>query len=97
VTLGHLYKRILRFTLQYGGIGTKLAIQLAFNDGASGQDEQDLSGSLNHSGGSGEVHGVYVKAFCQGVTEILNVYKEHLLSIEQEYLRDRALTIPQVH
>lgn len=26
VSLGHLYKRIVRFTLQYGGIGTKLAI-----------------------------------------------------------------------
>ena len=41
-----------------------------------------------------EVQGVYIKAFCQGVSEISNVYKEHLLTIEHEYLRDRSLTIP---
>lgn len=41
-----------------------------------------------------EVLGVYIKAFCQGVSEISNVYKEHLLAIEHEYLRDRSLTIP---
>ena len=37
--------------------------------------------------------GVYLKAFCSGVNEILTVYKQHLLAIEHEFLRDRALTI----
>lgn len=37
--------------------------------------------------------GVYVKAFCSGVNDLLKVYKQHLLTIEQEYLSDRALTI----
>ncbi len=37
--------------------------------------------------------GVYIKAFCSGVSEILMVYKEHLLAIEHEYLKDRSLTI----
>ena len=62
--------------------------------------------SNNNEGGEGgvaegeqaesneEVQGVYIKAFCQGVSEISNVYKEHLLAIEYEYLRDRSLTIP---
>lgn len=40
--------------------------------------------------------GVYIKAFCSGVNEILSVYKEHLLAIEHEYLKDRALTIPML-
>jgi len=39
------------------------------------------------------VTGVYVKAFCSGVQEIMTEYKEHILAIEQEYLKDRALTI----
>ena len=37
--------------------------------------------------------GVYVKAFCSGVNDLLRVYKQHLLTLEQEYLSDRALTI----
>ena len=39
------------------------------------------------------LHGVYMKAFCSGVNEILQVYKEHLLAIEAEYVKDRSLTI----
>ena len=39
------------------------------------------------------LNGVYIKAFCSGVSEILQVYKEHLLAIEAEYLKDRSLTI----
>ena len=41
----------------------------------------------------GELAGVYIKAFCSGVNELLMVYKEHLLAIEHEYLKDRSLTI----
>lgn len=44
-------------------------------------------------GGEEELAGVYIKAFCSGVNEILTVYKEHLLLIEHEYLQDRSLTI----
>lgn len=39
------------------------------------------------------VVGVYLKAFCSGVNDLLKVYKQHLLTIEQEYLNDRSLTI----
>lgn len=39
------------------------------------------------------VVGVYVKAFCSGVNDLLKVYKQNLLQIEQEYLKDRSLTI----
>jgi hypothetical protein len=37
-----------------------------------------------------------VKAFCSGVNELLTVYKEHLLSIEADFLKDRSLTISQL-
>lgn len=43
-----------------------------------------------------ELVGVYIKAFCSGVNEVLNVYKEHLLLIEHEYLKERSLTIPML-
>jgi hypothetical protein len=58
--------------------------------------EGNLS-DVGEENGDEEVVGVYVKAFCQGVnSEVALVYKEHLLSIEHEYLQQRALTIPQV-
>ena len=44
-----------------------------------------------------EAVGVYVKAFCSGINELLCVYKQHLLTIEQEFLRNRSLTIAQLH
>ena len=46
--------------------------------------EQDQEALLN---------GVYIKAFCSGVSEVLGVYKEHILLVEQEFLRDRSLTV----
>lgn len=39
------------------------------------------------------LNGVYIKAFCSGVSEMLAVYKEHILVIEREYLKDRSLTV----
>ena len=53
-------------------------------DGAPDEDNDEDEEAL---------HGVYMKAFCSGVSEILQVYKEHLLAIESEYLKDRSLTI----
>ena len=55
-----------------------------------------MNGSLNGEAADDndeDLHGVYMKAFCSGVSEILQVYKEHLLAIEGEYLKDRSLTI----
>lgn len=60
---------------------------------------ESLNGDQSEGGEYGsveEVNGVYIKAFCQGVSDIITVYKEHLLAIEHEYLRDRSLTIPHV-
>ena len=63
-------------------------------------DVDKLNGSLNSGDPEDEnnedeeaLHGVYMKAFCSGVSEILQVYKEHLLAIEGEYIKDRSLTI----
>lgn len=113
VILGWWYKKIAKFQSKYGGISTKLALQLAYNEeGAQGQgnesgnnqmevasNRESFNGDHSDNGEYGsveEVHGVYIKAFCQGVSEIITVYKEHLLAIEHEYLRDRSLTIPFV-
>ena len=63
-------------------------------------DVDKLDGSLNSGDPEDDnneddeaLHGVYMKAFCSGVSEILQVYKEHLLAIEGEYIKDRSLTI----
>ena len=47
-------------------------------------DEEEDASMLN---------GVYIKAFCSGVQEMLSVYKEHILMVEREYLKDKSLTI----
>ena len=39
------------------------------------------------------LNGVYIKAFCSGVNEMITIYKEHILAIEREYLKDRSLTV----
>lgn len=62
----------------------------------SGGEDEARSNMMVEEGGE-EVYGVYIKAYCQGVNDILNVYKEQLLAIEHEYLKERCLTIPQVH
>jgi hypothetical protein len=40
-----------------------------------------------------EVTSVYVKAFCSGVQEVLNLYKEHIIAIEHEYFLNDGLNI----
>lgn len=89
-----------------------MALQLAYKDGeqkrGDGEDGNNLNGSDMDRSLEGEqpledeedeeaLHGVYIKAFCSGVSEILQVYKEHLLAIEAEYLKDRSLTIASLH
>lgn len=111
VILGYYSKRIQSFISKYGGISTKLALQIAYsgqqpddgeinrsNEVMSANQEGDNNSEVaaNQEDSNEEIAGVYIKAFCQGVSEIVNVYKEHLLLIEHEYLRDRSLTIPQV-
>lgn len=40
-----------------------------------------------------EVTSVYVKSFCVGIHEVINLYKEHILAIEHEYFINDTLTI----
>lgn len=83
-----------------------MALQLAYKDSnarrnaeVGGANNSDMDGSLDGGPPDEEnedeeaLHGVYMKAFCSGVGEILQVYKEHLLAIEADYLKDRSLTI----
>jgi len=64
-------------------------------NGNNSEMEHSLDGGDPEDGNEDEeaLQGVYMKAFCSGVSEILQVYKEHLLAIEAEYLKDRSLTI----
>jgi len=39
---------------------------------------------------------IYVRAFSYGVDELLQLYREHILALEHEYLLERALTIPHL-
>eukprot|EP00347_Sterkiella_histriomuscorum_P015647 403356230 len=105
--LGFLFKQIQSFLHKYGGISTKLAIQLAYNDLYQNEkikDQPNQNQNLDLSQKSevdeeqdqDELFGVYIKAFCSGVNEIITTYKQHLLSIEHEYLKDRSLTIPSL-
>ena len=101
VQLGAYFKMIQTFLTKFGGISSKMALQLAYKDGMQRGEEgkenaSDMNGSLNGEAADDndeDLHGVYMKAFCSGVSEILQVYKEHLLAIEGEYLKDRSLTI----
>ena len=105
VQLGAYYKMIQQFLRKFSGISSKLALQLAYKEDNK-PDDNDVESDVNSSAGGGPsdqddeqdaeeeaLQGVYLKAFCSGVKEILQVYKEHLLSIEHEYLKDRTLTI----
>ena len=84
-----------------------MALQLAYKDNNQKDDGEmgngsDMNNSIDGDGGPPDedndedeeaLQGVYMKAFCSGISEILQVYKEHLLAIESEYLKDRSLTI----
>ena len=98
---------IQSFLTKFGGISSKMAIQLAYKDTESAQkaanegsdvDANSLNGGPADDEDEDEeaLQGVYIKAYCSGVSEILQVYKEHLLSIEREYLKDRSLTIVSI-
>ena len=50
------------------------------------KEQEDEEGALL-------MNGVYIKAFCSGVNEMIGIYKEHILVIEREYLKDRSLTV----
>ena len=106
VQLGAYVKMIQTFLAKFGGISSKMALQLAYKDDGDRKNRDangngsDMNGSLDGVGAGDEdnedeeaLQGVYIKAFCSGVSEILQVYKEHLLAIEAEYLKDRSMTI----
>ena len=99
VSLGLHFKLIKEFVERYSGLSSSLALHLAYG--------ADKGKADNHRGGKKEeehlsdeaenldyqLSGVYIKAFCSGVNELITVYKEHILAIEQEFLKDRSLTV----
>ena len=72
---------IQNFLTKFGGISSKLALQLAYKDNAKNEKEKNADGSdvdnsidgdqQNEEDDDEELHGVYMKAFCSGVTEII--------------------------
>ena len=84
VQLGAYFKMIKDFLAKFGGISSKMALQLAYKDNVQKDGEGNANGSdMNNSMGGGApddeennededtLHGVYMKAFCSGVSEIL--------------------------
>ena len=82
VKLGAFFKMILNFLNKFGGISSKLALQLAYKDNAQNRrDKQEDASEIDNSVNGGDnndedddednLHGVYMKAFCSGVNEIL--------------------------
>jgi hypothetical protein len=70
--LGSLFKHITVFLERHGGLGTKLAIQLAYgrHSRSVSDEDENMNGMEEEDDGLSEgeeVTGVYVKAFCQGV------------------------------
>ena len=56
---------------KYSGINSKLALQIAL-----GKPQNFLDGNNSeHEDDDSPVVGVYVKAFCSGVNDLLKVYK----------------------
>lgn len=47
------------------------------------QDEEELSG-------------LYLKALCRGIKDLLEEYRYNIASIEQEYLQEKTITIPSL-
>ena len=90
-SLGAQYKLIKDFLDRYSGLSSKLALNLAYD--AEIKKKKDEEDSEESDSENQQLHGVYVKAFCSGVNEMLTIYKEHILAIEREYLKDRSLTV----
>ena len=77
--------------MAYGG-GSNARKEQRANDSDLEPNEDEM-GDQEDENQSELVHGVYIKAFCSGVNEMITVYKEHILMIEREYLKDRSLTV----
>lgn len=43
-----------------------------------------------------ESPGLYLKAFCRGIKDLLEEYRSKIATIEQEYLKGRTITIPSL-
>ena len=82
VILGVFYKQIAEFVKRNGGLNSQLPFMLCMEELKEDNDDEEI-----------EVTSVYVKAFCAGVHEVLNLYKEHILAIEHEYFVIDSLNI----
>lgn len=82
VVLGVYYKQIADFVKRNGGLNSQLPFILCMEEMKDDQDDEEI-----------EVTSVYVKAFCAGVHEVLNLYKEHILAVEHEYFVNDSLNV----
>ena len=82
VILGIFYKQITDFVKRNSGLNSQIPFLLCMEDLKDDNDDEEI-----------EVTSVYVKAFWNGVQEVLNLYKEHILAIEHEYFVNDSLNI----
>jgi hypothetical protein len=89
VCLGAQFRLLKEFLDRYSGLSSSLALHLAYGADqakkksaqgqdalAPGEEEEDEDEEQE------QLSGVYIKAFCSGVNEMLTVYREHILAIE---------------
>ena len=48
--------------------------------------------TVKHEG----LHGLYIRAFCQGLHQVLEPYRQRLVSLEQELIADPHLTLSYI-
>ncbi|KAK7116694.1 gamma-tubulin complex component 4-like [Littorina saxatilis] len=53
--------------------------------------------ATKRTGSDGKLHGLYIRSFCRGLDQVLTDYRNALLSLEQEILRDPHLPVSHLH
>jgi len=73
-------------------------LSLAYKDPAKRAEEQEerglMEGSQDGSFAEQErINSAYIKSFCSGVQEVLQLYQSQLQLVEHEYLTDRSMSV----
>ena len=51
---------------------------------------------INIAGKKNGLHGLYIRAFCDGLDQVLHPYRQDLLTLEQQLLADPHITAAHV-
>ena len=76
------YLFLMRFVQKFGSLTAGIDRLVRLRKPAQEEDEEST--------------GLYVKAFCKGIDNILGAYRRKVIDVEQDYLASRTLTIGEV-